>query len=57
MSMARGGFGGGLTRGVDTDAQRERNANAPDIPNLGNRIVALFRPYRARLAVIALRDV
>ena len=53
MSMARGGFGGGLTRGVDTDAQRERNADAPDIPNLGRRIVALFRPYRARLGVTA----
>ncbi|MDO8382872.1 MAG: ABC transporter ATP-binding protein [Microbacterium sp.] len=53
MSMPRGGFGGGLTRGVDADAQRERNADAPDIPNLGHRIVALFRPYRARLSVTA----
>lgn len=51
--MPRGGFGGGLTRGVDADAQRERNADAPDIPNLGRRIVALFRPYRARLSVTA----
>ena len=53
MSMARGGFGGGLTRGVDPDAQRERNAEAPDIPFLGRRIVGLFRPYRGKLAVTA----
>ena len=53
MSMARGGFGGGLTRGVDADAQRERNADAPDIPDLGRRIVGLFRPYRMRLAATA----
>ncbi len=53
MTMPRGGFGGGLTRGVDADAQRERNAEAPDIPNLGGRIVALFRPYRSRLAITA----
>ena len=51
--MPRGGFGGGLTRGVDADAQRERNADAPDIPYLGRRIIALFAPYRSRLAVTA----
>ncbi|HAM12688.1 MAG TPA: multidrug ABC transporter ATP-binding protein, partial [Microbacterium sp.] len=53
MSMVRGGFGGGLTRGADERTQRERNAEAPHIPHLGRRIVALFSPYRGRLAVTA----
>lgn len=47
-----GGFRGGF-RGIDEDTQRERNASAPRIPDLGRRVVALFRPYRRRLAVTA----
>ncbi|MFC8681741.1 ABC transporter ATP-binding protein [Microbacterium ureisolvens] len=44
----RGGGGGGGHPGfrpVDTEAQRKANAEAPEIPNLGRRVVALFRPY------------
>src|SRR6478735_1514625 len=44
----RGGGGGGGHPGfrpVDTEAQRRANAEAPQIPNLGRRVVALFRPY------------
>lgn len=46
----RGGGGGGGGhpgfRGVDIDAQKKLNAAAPKIPHLGQRVVALFRPYR-----------
>lgn len=50
MSMAGGvGF-----RGVDIEAQRKRNADAPRVANLGSRVVALFRPYRWRIAITAL---
>ncbi|GAA2068156.1 ABC transporter ATP-binding protein [Microbacterium hatanonis] len=50
MSMAGGvGF-----RGVDIEAQRKRNADAPRVANLGRRVVALFRPYRWRIAITAL---
>ncbi|MGX5769359.1 ABC transporter ATP-binding protein [Microbacterium trichothecenolyticum] len=45
----RGGGGGGGHPGfrpVDTEAQRRANAEAPEIPNLGRRVVALFRPYK-----------
>nr|WP_197672429.1 ABC transporter ATP-binding protein [Microbacterium sp. LKL04] len=53
MSMGGpGGFRGGF-RGIDEDTQRERNASAPRIPDLGRRVVALFRPYRRRLVVTA----
>lgn len=38
--------GGPGFRPVDTDAQRRANAQAPKIPDLGRRVVALFRPYR-----------
>src|SRR6478736_5932101 len=43
----RGGGGGGHPgfRPVDIKAQRRANASAPHIPNLGARVVALFRPY------------
>ncbi|MFS0852623.1 ABC transporter ATP-binding protein [Microbacterium sp. 179-I 3D4 NHS] len=48
-----GGMGGGghraAFRGVDEDAQRRLNAEAPQIRNLGGRVVALFRPYRWRI--------
>ena len=36
----------------DSELQREINAQAPDIPGLGRRIAALFRPYRRPLVVI-----
>ncbi|MDL5350667.1 ABC transporter ATP-binding protein [Microbacterium sp. zg-YB36] len=45
-----GGPGGGF-RGVDESAQRRLNAQAPRIPGLGNRVLALFHPYRGRIAV------
>lgn len=38
--------GGPGFRPVDSDAQRRANAQAPKIPDLGRRVVALFRPYR-----------
>ena len=50
MSM---GMGRGGTRGVDEAAQRRLNAQAPQVPHLGRRVVALFRPYTARIVVTA----
>ncbi|MGW9588278.1 ABC transporter ATP-binding protein [Microbacterium sp. NPDC055455] len=50
----RGGGGGGGHPGfrpVDTEAQRKANAEAPRIPNLGRRVVALFRPYTFSIAI------
>jgi ATP-binding cassette subfamily B protein len=38
-------------RPIDEAAQRVRNAEAPRVPNLGRRVVALFRPYRGRIAI------
>ncbi|WP_439592316.1 ABC transporter ATP-binding protein [Microbacterium sp.] len=49
MGGGRGGPGGGF-RGVDIDAQKRLNAEAPKIPHLGRRVVVLFRPYRWRIA-------
>ncbi|MAP63106.1 MAG: multidrug ABC transporter ATP-binding protein [Microbacterium sp.] len=46
------GRGGGF-RGVDEAAQRRRNAQAPKVPDLGHRVVALFRPYTGRIVVTA----
>ncbi|MDR2998473.1 MAG: ABC transporter ATP-binding protein/permease [Microbacterium sp.] len=43
-----GGRGGGF-RGVDIEAQRRMNAEAPKIEGLGRRVVALFAPYRWRI--------
>lgn len=56
MSMGRGGHPGGGAgfRGVDIEAQRRMNAAAPKIPQLGRRVIALFRPYRGRIAVTGL---
>jgi ATP-binding cassette subfamily B protein len=57
MSMGRGMSGagrGGGGRPVDEDALRRQNAEAPRIPDLGRRVVALFRPYRARIAATGL---
>lgn len=59
----RGGFGGRVgdaggpgrgqrIAGSDARAQRQRNREAPVIPHLGRRIVALFAPYRMQLTVI-----
>ncbi|OZD53470.1 multidrug ABC transporter ATP-binding protein [Rhodococcus sp. 06-1477-1B] len=42
-----------MFRGVDADVQRRRNAQAPRVPNLGRRVVDLFRPYRARIVMTA----
>lgn len=42
----------GTVSGADHDRQRELNATAPKIPNLGRRIAELFRPYRTQLVVI-----
>lgn len=52
MSMGGGmrGGGGGF-RGVDEAAQKKLNAQAPEIPDLGGRIVAMFRPYLGRIIV------
>ncbi|WP_322412132.1 ABC transporter ATP-binding protein [Microbacterium invictum] len=47
-----GGGGGGAPGGfrpVDIEAQRRLNAEAPKIPNLGRRVIALFRPYLGRI--------
>ncbi|MFE6995407.1 ABC transporter ATP-binding protein [Microbacterium sp. NPDC057659] len=45
-----GGRGGGF-RGVDIEAQRRLNAEAPRIEGLGRRVVALFAPYRWRILI------
>ncbi|WP_127476415.1 ABC transporter ATP-binding protein [Microbacterium sulfonylureivorans] len=51
----RGGGGGGGGhpgfRGVDIETQKKLNAAAPRIPHLGQRVVALFRPYAWPLAI------
>lgn len=52
--MGVGGGRGAVFRGVDEAAQRRMNAAAPTVPGLGRRVVALFTPYRGRLAVTAL---
>ncbi|MGF3056646.1 ABC transporter ATP-binding protein [Microbacterium sp. YY-01] len=54
MSMHGGGGGRGGFRGVDAQAQREINAQAPTIERLGGRIVSLFMPYKARILFTAL---
>ncbi|WP_373877186.1 ABC transporter ATP-binding protein [Microbacterium thalassium] len=56
MRGGGGGHGGGppAFRGVDIEAQKRLNAQAPKIPHLGARVVALFRPYTGRIAVTAL---
>ena len=45
FSGGGGGTGGppGF-RGVDREAQKRQNAQAPRIPHLGHRVVALFQP-------------
>ncbi|HWI32511.1 MAG TPA: ABC transporter ATP-binding protein [Microbacterium sp.] len=46
--------GGGGFRAVDVETQKKLNAQAPQIPDLGRRVVALFRPYRVQIAFTAL---
>ncbi|BDV31036.1 ABC transporter ATP-binding protein [Microbacterium terricola] len=41
--------GGASFRGVDIAAQKRLNADAPRIPHLGRRVVALFRPYLGQM--------
>ncbi|GAA3651233.1 ABC transporter ATP-binding protein [Microbacterium marinilacus] len=53
MSMGMRGARVGFARG-DEDALRRQNAEAPRIPDLGRRVVAMFRPYRGRIAVTVL---
>ncbi|MGN6742505.1 MAG: ABC transporter ATP-binding protein [Amnibacterium sp.] len=48
--MARGGRGGGVAP-RDPAVAREQIAASPKVPDLGRRIVTLFRPHRARLAL------
>ena len=48
--MGRGGPRGGVGS-RDADAQRAANASAPRIPDLGRRILGLFRPHRRALAL------
>ncbi|MFZ8756754.1 ABC transporter ATP-binding protein [Microbacterium sp. HMH0099] len=48
-----GGVGGSMFRGVDAESQRRRNAQAPRVPDLGRRVVALFQPYRWRILATA----
>lgn len=48
-----GGPGRGGPRPIDEAAQRRANAEAPRVPDLGARVVRLFRPYRGRIAVTA----
>ena len=43
--LGGGGRGGGF-RGMDEEAQRRANAQAPEIPGLGRRVVQLFAPYK-----------
>lgn len=50
MGGRGGGHAGGF-RPVDIDAQKKLNAEAPRIPHLGTRVVALFRPYRFRILI------
>ena len=51
------GMGGGRGRAArissgDIDAQKAINAAAPKIPDLGKRILALFKPYRRAIVVM-----
>lgn len=55
MSMHGGGGGrGGGSRRVDDAAQRRLNAQAPEIPHLRSRVLAMFRPYLGRILFTAL---
>ncbi|SDR86669.1 ATP-binding cassette, subfamily B [Agrococcus carbonis] len=47
-----GGGRGARVAMRDETAQREANATAPDVPDLGRRILALFAPHRPQLALV-----
>ncbi len=47
------GRGGGM-RGIDEHAQRALNAQAPQIENLGGRVLKLFAPYKAKIVATCL---
>lgn len=51
--VMRGGRRAALSgaAGIDNERQRQLNAEAPEIPHLGRRVAALFRPYKMELAV------
>ncbi|WP_105565430.1 ABC transporter ATP-binding protein [Microbacterium halophytorum] len=51
--MGRGMGGARGMRGVDERALREQNAQAPEVRDLGRRVIALFTPYRGKIAVTA----
>lgn len=51
MSMGSGHRGGRMSS-ADTTAQRQSNEQAPQIKDLGRRVMALFAPYRWQLWVI-----
>ena len=54
MGAAGGGGGGGGGPASAASTSRRRRGStpqAPEIPDLGRRVVALFRPYRGRLVV------
>ncbi|MDN4483110.1 ABC transporter ATP-binding protein [Demequina lignilytica] len=48
-----GGMPGRGIAGRDEETQRALNAEAPDIPDLWPRVIALFRPYRGALLTTA----
>jgi ATP-binding cassette, subfamily B, bacterial len=48
MGMGRGGRGVAMR---DEAAQREANATAPRVPDLGRRILALFKPHRSAITL------
>ena len=54
MSIGGGGTSRVAFRGVDADAQRRANAEAPRIPQLGRRVMELFGAYRGRIALTGL---
>ncbi|WP_318279081.1 ABC transporter ATP-binding protein [Agrococcus baldri] len=50
MGMGGGGRGGGGRMAMrDESAQRQANASAPRVPDLGRRILGLFAPHRAQI--------
>ncbi|WP_072314318.1 ABC transporter ATP-binding protein [Agrococcus sp. Marseille-P2731] len=51
MSMGMGGGRGGRVAMRDESAQREANATAPRVPDLGKRILGLFAPHRGQITL------
>ncbi|WP_188756987.1 ABC transporter ATP-binding protein [Microbacterium album] len=54
MGLRGGGGGHGGIGRMDEESLRRLNAQAPVVPHLRRRVVALFRPYRGRIAVTGL---